>query len=172
MKTFDPCDDEVKGRVAEMVRRFHGELKRAEVTFDLLFVSNDSETEPALKLHGTRCLAIVKIVSTKDRALDRADAEILIDRDAYGTMSGPQRDALLDHELEHLLVRYDEDGKLLTDCQYRPKLKMKPHDVEIGWFESVAQRHGEHSIEVQQARKMTQRFGQAFFPFMQAEVHA
>lgn len=46
----------------------------------------------------------------------------------------------------------------------RPKLKMRKHDVEIGWFKIIAERHGAHSIERQQAKIIFDTMGQSFWP--------
>jgi hypothetical protein len=165
MKCFDRAPQEVIDRANALIDKYHPDLKAAEVTIDYLFVS-DSGDGPALKLHGVPCYAIVRIVSLKDRAKGLADAEILIDRDKYDLMDGATRDALLDHELYHLVVRRDDLGQFMTDDQHRPKLKMRPHDWEFGWFEAIAARHGDASIEVKQATKMRIQAGQILFGFM------
>ncbi len=39
---------------------------------------------------------------------------------------------------------------------------MRPHDFEVGWFEEVAERHGEHSAEALQAATLVG--SQFYFP--------
>ncbi len=172
-KIYDRCPPEVHARVAALVEKFHPELKIAEVTFDLLFISrsdDDEGTKPVLTLHGVPALAIARIVPAKERAKDCADAEILIDRDRYTGMASARQDALLDHELQHFAVqRFSESqgGAIKTDDQHRPKLSIVPHDYDLGWFEIIARRHGALSVEVQQAKTLMDQHGQVFFPFLE-----
>lgn len=168
MKVYDRCPQSVHDRVARLVDLYHPELKQAEVTFDLMFVSRDDDddsTAPVLTFRGVPALAIARIVPSKERAKDCADAEILIDRDRFTESTPEQMDALLDHELYHFMVQKTEDGVIKTDDQHRPRLKIRPHDYDFGWFEAIARRHGPASIEVQQARQMFEANGQSLFPF-------
>jgi hypothetical protein len=70
-------------------------------------------------------------------------------------MSDAERLALLDHELTHVEVVYE----------VRPrKLRTRHHDRTYGWFDEVAQKHGEASQEVQQARRFAaDEAGQLYF---------
>lgn len=169
MKTYDRCPPDVMERVKLMVQRFHAELRTVEATFDLLFVSTDGD-EPALTHNGWPALAVTRATNPKERALGHADALIIIDRARYVMLSLQRQDALLDHELEHLEVKKDKKGAFEYDDQRRPKLKLRKHDVQVGWFESVALRHREDSNEVVQAEGMMLRYRPAFFCFMLEEV--
>lgn len=168
MKIYDRCPDEVKERAGALIQKYHSDLKAAEVTIDYLFVSNDGDSEePALKLHGYACYAVVKIVGLKERVKGCADAEIVIDRDKWDGLSAERKDALLDHELYHLEVkRNEEDGSFKVDSHYRPQLSMKLHDRQFGWFDAIARRHGAASIEVSQARSLVEESGQTYFSFL------
>jgi len=42
---------------------------------------------------------------------------------------------------------------------------MRKHDHQFGWFDAVAQRHGEASPEVRQARVLMESSGQLYFDF-------
>ena len=46
------------------------------------------------------------------------------------------------------------DGAVLRDEAVRPRLRCLKHDWQFGWFDLIARRHGEHSLEVRQAREM------------------
>ncbi len=165
MKCYDRCNDEVTDRAARMIALYHPDLRVGEVTFDLLFVSTDGEG-PALSHGGYAAYAVVRVISSKDRAAGRADAEIVIDRDKYHGMTPERRDALIDHELEHVMVMKTKDGDFDTDDQHRPKLKLRKHDYQFGWFESIARRHRDNSIEVAQAESMWDACAQTLFPFV------
>jgi hypothetical protein len=61
----------------------------------------------------------------------------------------------------------DGEGKETPafDALDRPKLAMRKHDHQFGWFDEVAQRHGEASPEVRQARVLMEKSGQLYFDF-------
>ena len=105
--------------------------------------------------------AVVRITPLKDRALGMADASIVIDRAGWLALSQLQREALVDHELTHLTRKVDkETGELLVDALDRPKLVMRRHDHQIGFFCDVAARHGEAAPEVRLANSLVSEMKQ------------
>lgn len=119
-----------------------------------------------LKHQGYPALAVVKINSLKDRALGMADATIIVDRAGWLICSALERNALIDHELTHLLPKIDEDtGAMEFDAIDRPKLERRRHDHQFGWFDEVAQRHGPASTEVRQATRLMESSRQLYFDF-------
>jgi hypothetical protein len=80
-------------------------------------------------------------------------------------MTDAEKDALIDHELEHIEVKMDGKRPKL-DCRGRPKIGMRKHDYQFGWFRSIAERHGVASGEVHQARTLFLREKQTFFAFI------
>ena len=163
-KTYERAPDEVEERAERLINLYHTDLELAGVRIDFIFATNDDGT--AVTHHGYPALALCRVVSLKDRAKKMGDAEIVIDGVAYDAMSDAQKDGLLDHELEHLIVVRDKDGEIATDDLYRPKLKLKKHDWQMGWFTNIAQRHGMNSPEVYQAKILWDNDGQAFFPML------
>jgi hypothetical protein len=154
---------ETDALIAEVMERHHPELYNAGVTILCQMFCSPK----GLRLHGVPCYATVKIVSEKDRAAGMADARITIDLPTWDHMPGPSRRAVIDHGLQHLEVVYDKKtSEVKEDDAGRPRLKMRPHDVDLGWFEVVAKRHGAASIEVQQAAKLADSRGQLLFPWM------
>jgi hypothetical protein len=119
------------------------------VRVDCLFAHPDLDEDgapkgPPVTLNGYPCAAKVKITAPKDRAKGCGDAEILIDHDLYQELPDAERDALLDHELQHL----ESTGEF--DDMGRPKLTMRLHDHSFGWFDAIAARHGRASFELRQ----------------------
>lgn len=167
MKSYHPCPATVRDRVDAMIAKFHPELKSARVKIDLVFVFDEDEDgdHPALTLHGYPCLAVVRKLGVKDRAMGRGDAEIVIDEHRYIELTAKQQDALLDHELYHLVVVLD-GTKPKRDAAARPVLRIRKHDRQFGWFDAIASRHGENSIEIQQARQLISSAQQTYFSFM------
>lgn len=150
-----------------MLNKYHRNLKEEGVTFDLVFAyaekdENGDPKGPAVKHGGYAAAATVRIIGLKDRAKGMADAEILIDGDNWDDLNKSRREALIDHELEHLTLV----GK--RDDLSRPRLKMRMHDHQFGWFDIVAKRHGENSYEVTQFQNF--KASQSYFLFAQEEA--
>lgn len=173
MATYARADAEALRIVKDQMEKYHSELLDAEVTIDVLFAhasvdENGDQKGVALKHHGYRAAAVVRIVSLKDRTKGMADAEIVIDGDEWPTIPDDQRDALIDHELTHLELKLDDEtGLVVRDDLGRPKLKMRLHDWQFGFFDAVVRRHGLASPESLQinnflddpARKQLYLFG-------------
>lgn len=138
----------------QVMNQYHSHLVEYGVTVDILFAKlKAEEAKPgasAVRLHGYPCAAVVKVNSYKLRVQGHSDAEIVIDGDMWNDWSYEQRVALMDHELEHLELKMDKDENPTQDDLGRQKLKVKHHDHEFGWFDSIARRHGENSPEVRQ----------------------
>lgn len=168
MPTLERAPAEALEIVNEMTEKYHGALRDAELTIDVFFAfaktDEHGDTEScAVKLHGYPCAAVVKINSYTLRAKGHADAEITIDGDNWDTWTDDQCRALIDHELEHLELKTDKDGLLVRDDLDRPKLRMRKHDHQYGWFDSVARRHGEASLEQQQYDELVASRRQMWF---------
>lgn len=112
----------------------------------------------AIKHHGVKALGLCRIVSLKDRAKGLGDCEIVLDKDWWDTVDDEERRAVIDHELTHLQLKKG------TDDLGRPKLKLRKHDHQFGFFTSVAQRHGQYSQERIQAASMLEEAGQFYWP--------
>lgn len=163
MKTYSPAPD-ATACIDRIQTEHHAELDG--VTVSALFVFDTEATEPVLKHQGYPAAAVVRITPIRDRAQGLTDAGIVVDRSVWMTLSQPQRDALIDHELTHLTRVLDKDtGSPTCDVLDRPKLAMRRHDHQFGWFDEVAQRHGEASAEVRQAKRLMDSSAQLYFDF-------
>lgn len=162
-KQYSKAGADLKQRIARIQDEWHPQL--AKVSMGALFVFGD-EPESVLEHQGYPALAVIKIVPTKERAAGMDDALVVVDRFAYEGLTEPQRDSVIDHELYHLeLVLDKKTEKPKYDSLGRHKLAMRKHDRQFGWFDEVAQRHGENSIEVIQARHIIAATGQLYFDF-------
>lgn len=169
MKCYSKAPDECAARVAHLLKLFHPTLVAAQVTFDLLSVA-DEEGESCLTHQGYPAAAVVRIVDAKGRTMGRGDAEIVIDEPSYMGMTEPEKDALLDHELYHVELRMGvkkdtQEEFVKLDENGRPKLKLRKHDVQAGWFSEIAKRHGAASLERKQALNIYLAGQQTFFAF-------
>lgn len=185
MPNYVKADAETHTLIEDAMAKHHHELDAADVSVQAVMAHPKVDGGPVLRHHGVTAKAKVRIVQQKERALGMADAEVMIDADIWEDMPETDRIALVDHELTHLMIVYDEDKierdtdgnpvldengaprrKVKLDGCGRPRLKMRHHDYEFGWFTEVAERHGKYSTEVQQAAALVDRHGQIYFAFL------
>lgn len=171
--TYERCGQSVSNLASEILCQFesHKPLLDARVAIDFVFARPDLDEDgfpigDALTKNGVRALGITRKLGLKDRALGRGDAEIALDHHWWTqTATEQMQKALLDHELNHLSVVIQKaTGRAKLDEQGRPVIRLRGHDVEVGWFKIIAQRHGEHSVERMEAKQIWDESGQAYFP--------
>jgi hypothetical protein len=163
MKIYSDASKDVRTRVTALVKKYYPELLKVGLKIDLQFVTSDDE-EPALSVGGGYpAKAIIRKIPARDRHMGLGDCRIEIDEDIYEGMNDAERDALLDHELYHLELVLDKNRKPKPDGAGRPKLALKLHDRQFGWFDAIARRHGAASTEVQQAKQLIHETGQMYF---------
>lgn len=153
------------------MEQYHPALKENGVSIDIMLAHGPTNDEgdklgPAVKHHGRACKAKIRVIGLKDRAAGRADAELILDGDVCDTWGDEEAAAIIDHELTHLELSTFEDGTIKRDDLERPKLRIRLHDIEFGWFDSVARRHKKHATEVQQAIELLDdhTFRQLYLP--------
>lgn len=161
---YDQGGHEVHAMAREILADHHPELwiqgGDEYVSLCILMAYRDDDSdEPPVKHDGYPCAAVISVIPYKQRVDKRADAEIIIDQKKWVDFTEPQQRALLDHEITHLEIQVDEDGLVKTDDTGRPKLKLRNHDCQLGGFRAVAQRYGADAIEVTEARKFEEQYG-------------
>jgi hypothetical protein len=148
--TYEKVTDVAVTELCEkMLSVYHGDLKGAGVTVDLVWHHRtDSEgNDVPMKAGGYSAAAKIRVTSLKDRAKGNADAEIVIDQPTWNDLHENQRAALIDHELEHLALVVSDGGEPKTDNLGRPRLKLAPHDWRLEGFVSVVGRHQDAALE-------------------------
>jgi hypothetical protein len=138
--------------LSEVLEKHHPELHAAELIVDVLvaFATKNEQGEPrgpALSHGGYPAIATVRINSLKQRVLGGGDALVTLDGDRWGDFSPPQQRAILDHELTHLELVEGDEGGVEGDDIGRPRLRLRKHDHQFGWFDAVVRRHGANSVE-------------------------
>lgn len=166
MKAYSASSTDLADCIERMQSEHHLDLHG--VTVAALFVYDDEADNDTtvLKHQGYPAAAVVRLTPTRDRALGVSDAVIVVDRSCWQLLSVEQKDALIDHELTHLTRVIDEEsGSPVCDAVDRPKLRMRMHDRQLGWFDEIAQRHGEASPELSQAKQLIAQTQQLYFDF-------
>lgn len=173
-KTYYAGKD-IDAKVQDVMKRYHGRLRDADVLIVPLFVDPPSDSEtgqpagPALKHGGGKALAKIKIANQIERALSKgADLVLRIDSHEWEGLSDESRVALLDHELTHVTFAVDQDGLTKRDDETgKPKIVLRADDFVLTGFHEVIERHGEHAIEYQSLRKVCEE-SQLMFDFSSA----
>lgn len=171
MPTYQRADKSVDQLAEELLRKYepHAPIITAGVTIDIVMAHADLDDDghpvnDAISQNGHRAFGLTRKMPLKDRALGRKDAEITLDGDWWEKATPEQQSALLDHELHHIAVKTDRAGNIQLDDLARPQLKLRKHDVEVGWFSLIAERHGAASLEQIQAKSIMDGAGQYFWP--------
>lgn len=170
---YSLADKDTEALLQDLVIKYHTDLDSTGATFNIVFALRDPEDEsekPVLSDKGHRVFGLSKIHNLKERTLGLADAEILLDGDAWPRMSKQVKSAVLDHQLQYFEVKRDKEGEFVYDDLQRPILKMRQTDRSFGWFDAVAERHREHSMEVIQMRRLFSESGQIYLPFVDADT--
>lgn len=168
---FERCDKTIHALAQSLLEKFpsHGPLWIGKVKIDLVFARAERDDNGnlkgcALKKNGLRAYGIARKLPLKDRVMGRGDAEIVLDGDWWETATPEQQAALLDHELHHISLKADKHGNIQFDDIGRPQILLRKHDVEVGWFAAIAERHGAASIERTQAKTIMDGYGQFLWP--------
>ena len=165
---YDTPPQEVLDLIKETIEQYYPELRDNGVTVDATMAYPKEGAQ--LKCGGYPALAFVKINSLKHRIKGLKDSEITLDGQIWETLTEKQRRAILDHELHHLKICLDKDGGVKYDDAGRPKLSLRRHDYQMGWFREVALRHGPDSPEQYQAKILWREDKDTFFSSAITEV--
>lgn len=174
---YSKAPETIAEQAKPLLEKNHFELFNHDLKVDFIFSNSTVDdggvpTGPAVSHNGYACLAVARILGTKDRVMGRGDCEIVIDADRWPHLSKPEQDAVLDHELTHFEIAKDKYGAPKLDDIHRPKLKLQKHDHQFGWFDSIARRHGLAAPEVRQFQELCyDESGQYFLPHIGIDDH-
>lgn len=165
MPLYEKAKADVTRTITRVMKQHHDLLDDLGVKVEALMVYASQPGQPALPVRGHAAAAKIRVLPLRDRAKGLADAELLIDGDRWEDWPDATRDALIDHELTHLEPAVDRHGVPKRDDLDRPRLKIRPHDIELGVFEEVIARHRTASIDCQRVEDAARRV-QRLFSFM------
>lgn len=120
-----------------IVDEHHQELSASNVRVALAWATSWKSD-----VDGRLMLGQCKKASDLDRELAPYDFVILLNRDFWQNprVSDLSRKALLDHELMHAAIAYDENGEVKVDERGRTVYRVRKHDLEE--FSEIAARYG------------------------------
>ena len=168
---YQNANSAVREQAAEIIKAHHPDLYNVGVKIEFVFglASEDAEGNkkfPTITVNGYPANGKAKILGNLDRLLTGYDALVVLDGDKWTELSEEQQNALLDHEINHFTVKRNIKGEISYDKANRPRLALRKHDVQFGWFKVVAERHGTDSAEVEQANQLFTAGANSFFAFV------
>ena len=167
MAWYSIANEEVNLTIQKVMKENHGDLHAAGVTITALIAR--SEEGPAIKVRGSEAAGCIRITKLAERTLGLGDAIMTLDGERMDAWTSKRLQAVIDHELRHLVLsKSKKTGAIQRDDLDRPRLKIRMHDFEFGWFARTAELYGEDSYEVSQAREIvTATFVQTLLPGME-----
>lgn len=139
-KSYERAPADVQELVEKWAEDWHPELGEHDIRVVASFVWEGECKAPCLEHHGTPAAAVVSKIPGKYRPLCGADVHIVIDKWTWEQATPEVRDAIVDHELEHVTAEENARGDVV--------IKMRTHDIVVGGFYSIAKRHGANALEV------------------------
>lgn len=136
----------------ERVRKEHHEVLGNDLRIEFLFHVHEKANDERvpMRVAGYATAGRVKILGPVDRAAGRPDLQLVVCWTWWQDAEHPERAALLDRLLTYVERIGDEED---LDEYERPKLKKRRADYRIEGFAEVAERHGEHALEVRQLER-------------------
>lgn len=149
------ADKKLHDIVYRVMSKYHPDLKKAGIKATVFLVKSISrsgevlDNEPVLKCNGHGASATIRRASRSELQLGSGDVIIEIDSFVWREhLREKSRVALIDHELCHIGLRRNKNGKIHMNPNGRPAIELIHHDIEIGLFYDVVKRHGKESIEI------------------------
>ena len=170
MTTYQKCSDTERKLLHQVINDCYPDIEKARVTFDLIFAraERDKDNLPKgtpLKEHGVACASIIKKTNVINRVCGLRDILLLLDGDAWADFGIAEKNALLDHNLYHIMLEKAEDGTFSHDNAGRPLTELRNHDFDVGGFQEVIGRRGRAALEAQYLSEAANYHGQLTFKF-------
>ena len=153
MSWYSIANEEINLTIQKVMRENHPDLHVEGVTITALIAR--SEEGPAIKVRGCEAAGCIRITGLAERTMGIGDAVMTLDGERLDAWSSKRLQSVIDHELRHLVLsKSKKTGAIQRDDQDRPKLKIRMHDVEFGWFARTAEIYGDDSYEIAQVREI------------------
>lgn len=138
--------------VARLTRSHHYPVYESGATVEVVFAQG---VPPAPGLPQGKPLwfgrnpveAVTRVSSAPDRATGASDVVITVDAAAWRRLTGPERLAILDQQLERVDALLTREGEVLQDGAGRPSLRLRPFSIFVAGYWENLERHGTASPE-------------------------
>lgn len=126
-------DSELKILGDQLIAKHHPNLKLIKIGYMYREEASVSDGRVTAGM-AIRC-------DDRNWALHKTDALVEIAKDVWDDASPEFREALMDHELKHIDIRFDEDGSpIMDEATGRFKVYLRHHDIEE--FADILKRYG------------------------------
>lgn len=96
---------------------------------------------------GLLALGKCKKAGDLDKQFHDYDFVIILNNEAWKTLSDTQRRALMHHEIEHAAISEDQNGNPKKDAQGRQMYRVRKHDLEE--FQSIVSTYGCYKADIE-----------------------
>lgn len=164
-----PTDSQTEAlRCARILDAHFTRLQGVRIKLLCIKAAVDEDDDPICDALTYRSRPIITAVSitkaeerySEDDDAEQPDARVIVNGDLWGTLVTDEQVAAMDQALTQIEVVTDKKGHRKLDDAGRPKLRKRRYDYEVFGFAEVAERHGRASLEVQEARRLFNDFGQ------------
>lgn len=134
----------------DLVEKYHEDLREARIGLAWC-------TSWRPDVDGRVTIGKCRKASDLDRELQAFDFIILLSKSYWLSLdvTNESRRALLDHELSHAAVKYDDKGEPVYDERGRKVYRTRRHDIEE--FTGVVRRHGIYKRDLEQFAQALRR---------------
>ena len=149
-KRIEAADSETMSFIKRVVRDRRPELLNVSISAILIYGANG---KPAMPGKDGKVLAKIQKTSAADARRGMPWLKLSLDGDHWSGCTGRQQEAIVFHELCHVVYDGDDDDG-------QPILSLRGHDWHVTGFEDVAKQFGDDSPEKLIAADFAERYGQ------------
>ena len=169
MSTYRICEKSVTDLASGLIDEHYPDVEEAKATIRYLFAYGPRDedghaTGPAITHNGYVASGLCRVNSLRDRVAGLMDVTILLNGDEWPDWSSERQLAVLDHEIYHVQVQRDKSGRVKIDEAGRPKIRLRKHDIVIGGFHAIIERHGLDAIEAASLQRCGKKHQPLLFP--------
>ena len=172
-KNYEMASQEDVKLMNEIIDKHYKELRDYDIQIGLFYLypkldKDGNSKGPSIKSQGVACAANIRIVSDLNRLTDNTDVKIVLAQEIWSKISKEEKEAILDHELYHLVIAKDpktDEPLTISETSDKVKLKMKVHNIVLWGFSDIIERHKMNSQELQILDGISKRYA----PYMKAE---
>ncbi len=145
---YREADQDVHDLLGQVMTQYFPELASLEppLNIDIRMVVDDHGK--GLMHRGHPAAGMIEIVSPEERSAGGPDVRIKLDYMRWLNDSERQHEALIHHEVNHLIPKYDQtSGSLRLDPYGRPVVKLRRDDWMLTGFSATVQIFGADAME-------------------------
>lgn len=152
MKTYTLLSSPIIDEILENIEPPYNNIK-----YLFVLVANVSKYGilfPSLKIEEIFVPTKTKILSKKDRLIKNAHVEIIIDQVFWDEADDIEKEAIIAHALQRVLIVEDNTGAPKLDENNDMILKINPYNMVFFGYSKIAYKYKDNSIEIKNFKKL------------------